>query len=99
MDPLNKRDRKKNAHMLVLGPTGAGKSATLNYLAMLMMAIHKPRLVIVDAGRSFACCWTTSRPWACPPTRWTLTSEADVSLPPFVHACGCSTTAGRDDLL
>ena len=39
--------------MLVLGPTGAGKSATLNYLAMMMMAIHRPRLVIVDAGRSF----------------------------------------------
>ncbi|WP_230971774.1 conjugative transfer ATPase [Nitrogeniibacter aestuarii] len=53
VDPLNKHDRKKNAHMLVLGPTGAGKSATLNYLAMLVMAIHRPRLVIVDAGDSF----------------------------------------------
>jgi type IV secretory pathway VirB4 component len=53
IDPLNKYDRKKNAHMLILGPTGAGKSATLNYQAMLTMAIHRPRLVIADAGKSF----------------------------------------------
>ena len=25
-DPLNKDDRKKNGHMLIVGPTGAGKS-------------------------------------------------------------------------
>ena len=31
-DPLHQADRKKNAHMLVLGPTGAGKSALLVYL-------------------------------------------------------------------
>lgn len=37
----------------MLGPTGAGKSASLNYLCMLMMAIYRPRLVIVDAGKSF----------------------------------------------
>lgn len=28
-DPLHRADRKKNAHMLILGPTGAGKSALL----------------------------------------------------------------------
>ena len=28
-DPLNPKDRKKNGHMLILGPTGAGKSALL----------------------------------------------------------------------
>jgi type IV secretory pathway VirB4 component len=31
-DPLHREDRKKNAHMLILGPTGAGKSALLVYL-------------------------------------------------------------------
>ena len=86
MDPLNKRDRKKNAHMLVLGPTGAGKSATLNYLAMLMMAIHRPRLVIADAGRSFALLLDYFREMGLSTHSVTLTSEADVSLPPFVHA-------------
>ena len=85
-DPLNKRDRKKNAHMLVLGPTGAGKSATLNYLAMLMMAIHKPRLIIVDAGRSFALLMDYFKTMGLSTHSVTLSSEADVSLPPFVHA-------------
>lgn len=33
-DPLHPGDRKKNAHMLILGPTGAGKSALLVYLPM-----------------------------------------------------------------
>ena len=53
IDPLHRRDRKKNAHMLVLGPTGAGKSATLVWQCMLTVALHRPRLVIVDAGNSF----------------------------------------------
>lgn len=85
-DPLNKHDRKKNAHMLVLGPTGAGKSATLNYLAMMTMAIHRPRLVIVDAGRSFALLMAYFQEMGLSTHAVTLTSEADVSLPPFVHA-------------
>ncbi|RRD56504.1 conjugative transfer ATPase [Comamonadaceae bacterium OH2545_COT-014] len=86
LDPLNKRDRKKNAHMLVLGPTGAGKSATLNYLAMMTMAVHRPRLVIVDAGRSFQLLMAYFREMGLSTHSVTLTSEADVSLPPFVHA-------------
>jgi len=84
-DPLNKRDRKKNAHMLVLGPTGAGKSATLNYLAMMTMAIHRPRLVIADAGRSFSLLMEYFKSMGLSTHSVTLTSEADVSLPPFVH--------------
>ena len=86
MDPLNKHDRKKNAHMLVLGPTGAGKSATLNYLSMMTMAVHKPRLVIVDAGRSFELLLSYFKTKGLTTHTVTLTSEADVSLPPFVHA-------------
>jgi len=86
MDPLNRLDRKKNAHMLVLGPTGAGKSATLNYLSMLCMAIHRPRLVIVDAGKSFALLVEYFRTMGLSTHSVTLTSSADVSLPPFVHA-------------
>ena len=86
IDPLNKYDRKKNAHMLVLGPTGAGKSATLNYQAMLTMAIHKPRLVIVDAGKSFGLLVDYFKYMGLSTYQVELTSNADVSLPPFVHA-------------
>jgi conjugative transfer ATPase len=86
LDPLNKDDRKKNAHMLVLGPTGAGKSATLNYIAMLSMAVHKPRFVIADAGRSFALLLDYFKTMGLSTYTVTLTAEADVSLPPFLHA-------------
>lgn len=86
LDPLNRHDRKKNAHMLVLGPTGAGKSATLNYIAMLTMAVHRPRLVIADAGRSFALLLDYFKTMGLSTHSVTLTSEADVSLPPFYHA-------------
>lgn len=86
MDPLNKKDRKKNAHMLVLGPTGAGKSATLNYIARLTMAVHKPRLVIVDAGRSFELLVEDFKTAGLSTHKVSLTSNSDVSLPPFLHA-------------
>ena len=86
LDPLNKDDRKKNAHMLVLGPTGAGKSATLNYIALLSMAVHKPRLVIADAGKSFALLLDFFKTMGLSTYSVTLTAEADVSLPPFFHA-------------
>lgn len=85
-DPLNKRDRKKNAHMLVLGPTGAGKSATLNYVTMSTMAVHRPRFVIADAGKSFQLLVEYMKTKGLSVHCVTLTSEADVSLPPFVHA-------------
>jgi len=86
LDPLSRQDRKKNAHMLVLGPTGAGKSATLNYLCMLMMAIYRPRLVIADAGKSFALLMEYFRTKGMSTHSVQLSAEADVSLPPFVHA-------------
>jgi conjugative transfer ATPase len=86
IDPLNRLDRKKNAHMLVLGPTGAGKSATLIYQCMLSMAIHRPRLVIVDAGRSFDLLVQYFASKGLSTHSVCLTSASTVSLPPFVHA-------------
>lgn len=86
-DPLNKRDRKKNAHLLMLGPTGAGKSASLNYLCMLMMAIYRPRLVIVDAGKSFGLLTDYFRQHGLLTYSVELTPETTVSLPPFANAC------------
>jgi type IV secretory pathway VirB4 component len=42
-----------NGHLLLFGPTGAGKSATLVTLLMQVMAVYRPRLFIVEAGNSF----------------------------------------------
>ena len=52
-DPLNRYDRRKNAHMLLIGPTGAGKSATLAAIFAHLVAVYRPRLFIVEAGNSF----------------------------------------------
>ncbi|MCB1907032.1 MAG: conjugative transfer ATPase [Rhodocyclaceae bacterium] len=85
-DPLNRQDRKKNAHLLMLGQTGAGKSATLNYLCMQVMAIHRCRLVIVDAGRSFGLLGQHFKAHGLSLHQVDLTPDADVSLPPFAMA-------------
>lgn len=52
-DILKKSDRESNAHMLIVGSTGSGKSATMVYLTCLLVAIKRPRLYIVEAGGSF----------------------------------------------
>ena len=52
-DPLNKDDRRKNAHMLLVGPTGAGKSASLAGMLTNVMAVYRPRMFIIEAGNSF----------------------------------------------
>lgn len=71
--------------MVVFGPTGAGKSATLNYLSMLVMAIHRPRLVIADAGKSFDLMVKDMATKGLSVHRVNLSGDTDVSLPPFVY--------------
>ncbi len=46
-------DKSKNAHMLVLGETGTGKSNLLNFLIMHDLALYHSRFFIIDAGGSF----------------------------------------------
>ncbi len=42
-----------NAHALIFGPTGSGKSASLVSLMAQLMAVYRPRLFVVEAGNSF----------------------------------------------
>ena len=50
-DPL--RDHLSNAHLSLFGPSGSGKSATLVGMLLRALAMHRPRLFIIDAGNSF----------------------------------------------
>lgn len=86
IDPLNKVDRKKNGHMLVFGPTGAGKSATLNYQCLMTMAVYRPRLFIVDAGASFGLVADYMKTLGLSTHVVQLNQQGDVSLPPFALA-------------
>jgi len=85
-DPLNPNDRKKNAHMLILGPTGAGKSALLVYLLQQMMASHRPRIFIIEAGASFSLLGQHFQSHGLSVNQMTLNPGVDVSLPPFADA-------------
>lgn len=85
-DPLHRADRKKNAHMLILGPTGAGKSALLVYLLQQMAAMYRPRIFIIEAGGSFSLLGQHFQAHGVSVNQVTLNPNVDVSLPPFADA-------------
>lgn len=49
-----KKDKSKNAHMLVLGETGTGKSSLFNFLITQDIALYQSKFFIIDAGGSYA---------------------------------------------
>lgn len=86
VDPLNNNDRKKNAHSLIIGPTGAGKSALLVDAVLKIMAVHRPRLFIVEAGDSFGLLGEYLSEQGLTVNQVSITTNSTVSLPPFANA-------------
>lgn len=86
IDPLQKSDRAKNAHLLLLGPTGAGKSATLVAMLMSIVAAHNPRLFIIERGRSFNLLGDYFAREGLSVNALDLRPGCNVSLPPFADA-------------
>jgi conjugative transfer ATPase len=86
VDPLNKLDRQMNAHLFVFGPTGAGKSATLNNLVNQLIAVYRPRLFIVEAGNSFGLTGDFAQRLGLSVNRIRLSPGSGVSLAPFADA-------------
>ncbi|MFZ7277729.1 conjugative transfer ATPase [Avibacterium endocarditidis] len=82
-DALNKEDRSKAAHCLILGPTGAGKSATFNGKIAQLMAIHRPRLFVIEAGNSFGLMAEYLERYGVSVNRVTLKPGGGISLPLF----------------
>jgi conjugative transfer ATPase len=85
-DPLNLFDRKKNGHALIIGPTGSGKSATLVYLILQMLALYRPRIVLIESGNSFGLLGDYLKSLDLSVNALRLTPSTDVSLPPFADA-------------
>ncbi len=85
-DPLNKNDRAKAAHMLLLGPTGAGKSATLNAKIAQLMATYRPRLFIIEAGNSFGLISEYAKRYGLTVNRVQLKPGSGATLPMFRDA-------------
>ena len=85
-DPLNRLDRQMNAHLFLFGPTGSGKSATLNNILNQVMAIYRPRLFIVEAGNSFGLFGDFAARLGLSVHRVRLAPGSGVSLAPFADA-------------
>lgn len=85
-DPLNRLDRQMNAHLFLFGPTGSGKSATLNNILNQVTAIYRPRLFIVEAGNSFGLFGDFATRLCLTVHRVKLAPGAGVSLAPFADA-------------
>lgn len=47
------QDKTKNAHFLLLGESGTGKSNLLCFIIMYLLARYFPRMFIIDVGGSF----------------------------------------------
>ncbi|MGE4989568.1 conjugative transfer ATPase [Yersinia enterocolitica] len=85
-DPLNSADRAKNAHMVLFGPTGSGKSATLNSLFAQLMAVHRPRLFIAEAGNSFGLFADHAAELELTVNKVSIKPGCNISLAPFADS-------------
>ena len=85
LDILHPEDRDKAPHLLLIGPTGTGKSATLNYLALQTMALRKPHLYIVDVGDSFRLLGDHFKHCGLS-VHYARLDQANVPLPPFASS-------------
>ena len=85
-DPLNPADRQKNAHMVILGPTGAGKSASVIAMLAHVMAIHRPRLFVIEAGNSFGLLGQWFASLGLSVNQVSLKPGSGVTLSPFADA-------------
>ncbi|MPQ69545.1 MULTISPECIES: conjugative transfer ATPase [unclassified Pseudomonas] len=94
-DPLNRLDRQMNAHLFLFGPTGAGKSATLNNLLNQVMALYRPRLFIAEAGNSFGLFADFAKRLGLTVNRVKLAPGSGVSLAPFADAYRLVATPDR----
>lgn len=86
-DPI--RDRIKNAHMNILGPSGSGKSATITNALCQMMALHKPRLWIIDPkwpAPSFTLLAGYFESQGLKVHHVRLTPSTDIAINPFAEA-------------
>ena len=52
-DPYHDEFKSNNSHVVLFGTSGAGKSVSISYIVMCLLAIIDARVVILEAGGSF----------------------------------------------
>jgi len=94
-DPV--KDRSRVAHSLIFGPTGSGKSATINYMVMHDMAMCKPRTFIIEKGDSFSLLGQYFKSTGLTVNRVKFTTSTNISLPPYTKAFEALEKAEEDE--
>lgn len=82
-DPLNAADRRKNAHLVMFGPSGAGKSATLISMLRSQLALHRPKIYIIEAGNSFGLFGEHAKTLGLSVHQMSLKYGSEIAIPPF----------------
>ncbi len=96
-DPLNAKDREKNAHSVVLGPTGAGKTAFLIYFLLHTLAVHRPKIILLSALPTFGLLASHCERQGLSVHRVRIDGKNNVSLPPFQNAQTLLNSAHDED--
>lgn len=78
-------DKTKNAHFLLLGESGTGKSNLLNYLVMQDLALYHSRFFIIDAGGSFDLLGSYCESLGLTVKKIKIDPKNPVSLNPFAY--------------
>lgn len=78
-------DKTKNAHLLLLGETGTGKSNLLNYLIAHDLALYQSRFFIIDAGGSFDLLGDYCQSFGLTVKKIKIDLAAPVALNPFAN--------------
>jgi len=85
-DPLHEQDRRKNAHALILGPTGSGKTSLLIYQLLHLLAVRRPRLFLITALPTFGLFSDWCKRCGLTVQRKSIGHDRGVTLPPFAAA-------------
>jgi conjugative transfer ATPase len=78
-------DKSKNAHLLVSGETGTGKSNLLNLLITHDIALYNSRFFIVEVGGTFNALGDYCQSLGLTVNKITIDPRNPVSLNPFAH--------------
>jgi conjugative transfer ATPase len=78
-------DKTKNAHLLLLGETGTGKSNLLNFLIMQDLALYNSRFFLVEAGGSFDLLGDYCKAHGLTVNKIKIDPKCPVSLNPFAY--------------
>ncbi|WP_105903607.1 conjugative transfer ATPase [Vibrio gangliei] len=96
VDPLNKKDRASNSFGVVLGAPGSGKSATSCALASQIMAVHRPKMFIVEKGNSFGLTGDYMKRHGLNVKRLVFTPKSDTTLSLFAEASSLLSNEDND---